>query len=449
MAQAPYQNGLTIITPVLSGHDAPLTAVLEEINEALPDHEDLPFGELTRVHFIRWVLLPAATDDLGRETSPQLVLSTNYDEPRDAHLEELVDVAGPALDRIYQHCGGYPGPDERSSEAVVSYLNAHDVGYDTLYVGTRGRTVEQIRREAELRTAIQEFLDEKHREDPSFREQSPEAVRASIQDFVRSTSELDWATSDPPHLSSRWPQPWDSTLFAGLTTVVLLLVVATPWIADSGWALLGGLGALLLVGGAYAAWLRRREQRDEEFPPVTDYEHVRRLAQKEDRIVQNQMSSVTTVKAGRLRRWTLYTVLWAIDLFGRYVYTEGRLGSISSIHFARWVVINDGQRLVFFSNFDGSWENYLGDFIDKAASGLTAVWSNTVGFPKTRLLIWAGARDEKRFKAYARNSQVLTQVWYSAYRDLTVQNINNNSAIRAGLFGDQTPAETRAWLRRL
>lgn len=449
MARAPYQNGLTIVTPVRSGHSAPLTAVLEEINASVPAHDDLPFDALTRVHFLRWVLLPATTDDLGRDTKTQLVLSTNYDEPLTAHLEELVDVGGRALDRIYQHCVGYPAPDERSRDNVISYLQAHDVGYDTLYVGTRGRTVKQIRREADLRAAIQQFLDEKHREAPSFRKQSPAAVRASIQDFVRSTSKLDWATSDPPHVPSRWPQPWDSMLFAGLTTVVFLLFVAAPWIAGSGWALLGGLGALLLVGGAYVAWLRRREQRDEEFPPVTDYEHVRRLARKEDRIVQNQMSSVTTVKAGRLRRRTLYTVLWAIDLFGRYVYTEGRLGSISSIHFARWVVINDGQRLVFFSNFDGSWENYLGDFIDKAASGLTAVWSNTVGFPNTRFLVGAGARDEKRFKAYARNSQVLTQVWYSAYPNLTVQNINNNSAIRAGLFGDQTPAETRAWLRRL
>jgi len=449
MARAPYQNGLTIVTPVRSGHSAPLTAVLEEINASVPAHDDLPFGTLTRVHFLRWVLLPATTDDLGRDTETQLVLSTNYDEPLTAHLEELVDVGGRALDRIYQHCAGYPAPDERSRDNVISYLRAHDVGYDTLYVGTRGRTVAQIRREADLRAAIQQFLDEKHREDPSFREQSPAAVRASIQDFVRSNSELDWATFDPPHVPTRWPQPWDSTLFAGLTTVLLLLFIGIPWVFGSGWALLGVLGALLLVGGAYAGWLRRREQRDEEFPPVTDYEHVRRLAQKEDRIVQNQMSSVTTVKAGRLRRWTLYTVLWAIDVVGRYVYTGGRLGSISSIHFARWVAIDKGQRLIFFSNFDGSWENYLGDFIDKAASGLTAVWSNTVGFPKTRFLVGAGARDEKRFKAYARNSQVLTQVWYSAYPDLTVQNINNNSAIRAGLFGEQTPAETRAWLRRL
>jgi hypothetical protein len=449
MAQAPYQNGLTIGTPVRVGHVEALSDVLTEFSEALPDHEDIPFNELTRVHFLRWVLLPATTDDHGRETTPTLLLSTNYDEPLDAHLNELYDVAEAALHRVYQHCEGYPDPANRSRERVTEYLWHHDIGYDTLYVGTRGRTVTQIRREAELRNRIQHFLDEKVRQEPSFRDQSPGAIRAAIQDFVQSTPCLAWAEDPPPPSPTRWPQPWDSHA-AALLVVVLLLIPAAGWGLGAGWVVGGIELALLLVGtGAYLGWLRWRETHDPQDPPVTDYDHVAKLTRKEDRIVQNQMSSVTTVKAGRLRRATLYAVLWVIDLAGRYVYTSGKLGSISSIHFARWVVIDEGRRLVFFSNFDGSWENYLGDFIDKAASGLTAVWSHTVGFPRSRFLVGKGARDEQRFKAYARNSQVLTEVWYSAYRDLTVQNINNNAALRAGLFGDQTPEETRAWLQRL
>ena len=449
MTQAPYQNGLTIVTPVRAGHVEPLRAVLEEVSEALPDHDDLPFDEFTRVHFVRWVLLPATTDDHGRDTDPVLLLSTNYDEPLDAHLNELYDVAGAGLHRIYQHCEGYPEPGNRSRGRVTEYLWRHDVGYDTLYVGTRGRTVTQIRREADLRRAVQQFLDEKTQQDSTFRDQSPAAIRSAIQDFVRATPRLSWAEEAPPEAPERWPQPWDSRA-AALLTLPLVLLPALGWAAGVGGTVVGAELALLLVGGAsYLGWLRWRETRDPQDPPLTDYDHVATLTKKEDRIVQNQMSSVTTVKAGWLRRGTLYAVLWVIDAAGRYVYTQGSLGSISSIHFARWVVIDEGRRLVFFSNFDGSWENYLGDFIDKAASGLTAVWSHTVGFPRSRFLVGKGARDEKRFKAYARNSQVLTEVWYSAYRDLTVQNINNNSALRTGLFGEQTPEETRAWLQRL
>jgi len=352
-----------------------------------------------------------------------------------------------ALHRIYEHCVGYPEPAHRSLDAVTAYLRAHDVGYDTLYVGTRGRTVTQIRREADLRTAIEEFLDEQA-QDPSFRKQSPTAIRAAIQSFVRAAPELAWTENAPATVPQRWPRAWDSKAFALLFIGVCLLIVLG--VGAGGWGgIAAALGILALVAGAYLAWLRWREKRDGQDPPVTDYDHVAQLAGKEDRIVQNQMSSVTAVKAGWLRSLTLYTVLWIIDLAGRYVYTNGRLGSIPSIHFARWVAINEGTRLVFFSNFDGSWENYLGDFIDKASEGLTAVWSNTIGFPRSRFLVGAGAKDEQRFKAYARNSQVLTDVWYSAYRDLTVQNINNNSAIRGGLFREQTPAETDAWLQRL
>lgn len=60
-----------------------------------------------------------------------------------------------------------------------------------------------------------------------------------------------------------------------------------------------------------------------------------RLAQKEDCIMQNQMSSVTTVKAGRLRRTTLSAILSVVNLSGGYVYTNGPLGRLSSVHFDR------------------------------------------------------------------------------------------------------------------
>jgi hypothetical protein len=124
------------------------------------------------------------------------------------------------------------------------------------------------------------------------------------------------------------------------------------------------------------------------------------------------------------------------------------LSGIPSIHFAHWSLIDGGRRLLFVSNFDGSWENYLDDFIDKAHDGLTAVWSNTVGFPRTQFLIHGGATDGPRFKAVARDGQMVTNAWYSAYRDLTVQGIDNNSSIREHLFSSLDAAQTAVWLQR-
>src|SRR5262249_30863844 len=127
---------------------------------------------------------------------------------------------------------------------------------------------------------------------------------------------------------------------------------------------------------------------------------------------------------------------------------RGDLGGITSIHYARWMILDD-RRLLFFSNFDGSWESYLGEFVDQASSGLTSVWSNTVGFPPARWLLGAGARDEERFKNWTRTHQIETQVWYSAYPKLSVQNINDNTKLRRGLANRPSDDELAAWRRTL
>ena len=452
MAKAPYQDGLTVITPIRPGQEKTLAGVLQQIVEGDVEENPLvPFGQLETVHFARWVILPASRDARGRPTPASLVFSTNFDASAERHLEELYEKARSGLDRIYECCAGYPPLGERTKASRLGYLRRHEVGYNTLYVGTRGRTVGQIRREAALRDALQQFLDEATRR-PDFLGQTPAEIRAELQRFVLGRPDLKWAAEPPPAPRRLWPRLEDAFPLTAATGLMLAPLAAGRQrrSARAGLRALAGLvGASLLGLAGWAVALRLREGRDEQDPATTDFQHVSDLARREDIIVQNQMSSVTEVKPGRLRLTTLRAVLWAIDLAGRYVYTKGQLGTIPSIHFARWVIIDEGRRLLFFSNFDGSWENYLGDFIDKAATGLTAVWSNTQGFPKSRWLVYGGAADEQRFKAYARTSQVVTQVWYSAYKRLSVQNVNNNSQIRAGLFGQQTPEETAAWLQRL
>ncbi len=96
---------------------------------------------------------------------------------------------------------------------------------------------------------------------------------------------------------------------------------------------------------------------------------LRQLLENENqtKIVQNHMASITIVKPGWLRRTALWSVLWAVNLLARARATHGELSGIPSIHFAHWSMIDNGRRLLFLSNFDGSWENYLDDFIDKAA----------------------------------------------------------------------------------
>lgn len=456
MEKALYQKGLTIITPVLSGKEEELRQTLREIDDDVEENGLIPFLRCDRIHFARFVILEPSEDALGRPTRASLIFSTNYDAPLEAHLDELYAQGASGLDRIYDCCAGYPAPGARTRENVLAYLRDHDAGHNTLYVGTRGLTVQQIRKEADLRDAIEAFLDERTNE-PTFLKQEPAAIREEIRAFVRGREDLRWALEQPPAIRRRWPYKSDLAIAVPAVLLLVALPLGLGFAASSAGRGIAALAAVLGVGalavGAGAAVLRSKEKRDPQDPATTDFEHVARLLAREDvrsegrPIVQNQMTSTTNVKPGRFRQSLLRSVLTAIDAAGRYIYVDGRLGSIPSIHFARWVVIDDGRRLLFFSNFDGSWENYLGDFIDKAATGLTAVWSNTDGFPRARWLVRDGATDEQRFKAYARNSQTITEVWYSAYKYLSVQNIWTNARIRAGLTGSQTNAATATWLR--
>jgi hypothetical protein len=203
-------------------------------------------------------------------------------------------------------------------------------------------------------------------------------------------------------------------------------------------------GLLYLLG---VLLLRRLELKDPVtvFPP--NLAHHKKLAEQEDRIVQNHFANVNRVKPGIIRKNTLRVVLWFINQFTA-TQTKGTLGGIPTIHFAHWSLIDNGRRLLFLSNYDGSWDSYLDDFIEKASKTLTAIWSNTVDFPPSRFLILDGASDAKRFKELVRNKQIPANVWYSAYPDLTVRIIDNNSAIREGLFASLDEAATKRWLRR-
>src|SRR5437667_11659843 len=89
----------------------------------------------------------------------------------------------------------------------------------------------------------------------------------------------------------------------------------------------------------------------------------------------------------------------------RHIYNHGSLTGVTTIHVARWIYLDDKRRLVFASSYDGSLESYMDDFIDKVAWGLNAVFSNGVGYPRTRWLVLGGARDDGAFKRILRRRQ--------------------------------------------
>ena len=202
---------------------------------------------------------------------------------------------------------------------------------------------------------------------------------------------------------------------------------------------------------AILLWLRRLEDRDPcHDDPAVRPERLQDMMRREDFIAQNHMGSMVLVKPGLLRAVLIRAGLFGLALILRVVATSGYLGSMRTIHFAHWAMVGNGSRLMFFSNFDGSWESYLDDFIEKAHGGLTLAWGNCIGFPPARFLSLEGATHGRKFKNWARHSMATTLFWFSAYRDYTVNQIERHARVASGLRQPTlSPEEAIAWTRDL
>lgn len=464
------QSSLLAMPRIKSGHIDPLLKLLDRIAhpeaETIEVNPIIPFTKLRTVHFLRLLIhYPSPSKEApipeyqgkpqahGPSIPPKLLFSTDFDGPLEAHLDELLREAGPGLDQVFSHCEGWPGHADR--RGAHDFFLRHRVPSNTFYTGTMNRSVDQIRREADLRDRIGAFLDVETAK-PGF-PNDPQEIRRRIQSFVAAQDDLRWTSvHSGPYPKLLLPQWLIARLYipAGIVALVLvallfeaLRLVTAPMTAL--WITLGIVAGAAVLVGAALMYLNRLAATDPVIVSGDVKEHTADLVRTEDRIVQNEMSSVIYIKEPLwFRGIVLRAVLAFINFSAKYLSNQGNLAGIPSIHFARWVIVDDGRRLVFFSNFDGSWDNYLGDFIDKSHNGLTGVWSNCVGFPRTKGLTGDGATNEQQFKAYSRDSQIPTQVWYSAYRWLSVSNINNNTKIRLGLTGAMSVDQSAEWLRR-
>jgi hypothetical protein len=422
------QIALTIVAPIKPQQKDALKQLLADLGSDPANNRLIPFGRLGQVHFARLLVLDETTDLRGAPIPPHLVFLSDVDAPLRGYLDHLVDLASAGLDQIFGHCEGYPAPNGITRAQRLAYLRAHAVKANAAYVNTIGRTVQQVLHEAQLREAIQQFLDRSAPEHPKW---DALQVRAEVRKFVAREDNLRWARRPAarPPLAFRVREK--------------LHLIAVP---------LAGLAVLpaLLLGLPVGAVLLRIHERTDPAPHLKpDPAHVLALAALEDRLVQNQFSAVGFLKPGWFRFLTASTALFLADYVARHIYNRGELTGIKTIHFARWVMLDGGRRLIFASNYDGSLESYMDDFIDKVAWGLNALFSNGVGYPRTNWLVQDGARDELAFKNFLRRHQVLTPFWYSAYGHLTARNVENNAKIRAGLYGRMSVAEAEEWVRRL
>jgi len=164
------------------------------------------------------------------------------------------------------------------------------------------------------------------------------------------------------------------------------------------WVLLLVLSPLLILQ------LRRLERSDPEICPRPASDLLVELQTLEDQDVTNQYTAFGSGKPGVFRRWLITVVFAVIQFTARYLFTRGYLGRVQTIHFARWVFVDNKRRVLFTSNYDGGHQAYMDDFINKVAWGLNVAFSSGIGWPHTDFLLARGARREPPPAAVQRGS---------------------------------------------
>jgi len=389
---------------------------------------------------------------LAAELPTLLAWESNHDRRTDAYLAEVARGV-PSIERVFECCVGYRPGLIAQVDDWVAWMKQRTYPAGAFYTSYRGMSRSRILNDHEVHQAIRAVLDQPPR--LALGGVPPAEIQRRICEAVgQRYPRLDRSATLDVEPKLRL------AVLAGIVAVLgaaVLAVLVLPWLAGGGWIALPV--ALIVLGAAGYRALRRRECRDLATAYVRPVDVAPGVRAAEDQVTQNQLTHIVDIKPGVFRLALLWLVLRGIDLLARFYFVHGALGGITAIHFARWVILRDPRpgrtgvtrrhRLLFFSNYDGSWESYLGEFIDRAASGLTAVWSNTRGFPATERLLGLGARDEEAFKQWTHEHQIATQVWWSGVPDSTVQNILDDLWIRSRLDRGLADHELATWLRKL
>ena len=428
------QSHFMVVAPLANNREGDLRNLLSSMNSrpgvVKPDNAIIPFKQFSRLHFARFLILADQTLDDIREyqvpaphASTSLAFLGDCDGDGDEFLTDLVDRAGNGLRQIFSHCEGFSADTD-----LLQWMKDHEQAPAAMYVNWIGRTVQQIHEENALRHALADYVD-KHRAELADR--NPRQIWERLASFVRREVEAKRLSMTP---AKPTPLGWRVRNAMHLVGVPLVLLLLAP--------------ALLLYLPVFFFQLRRREKDDPEITPRPESAHVKRLANLEDHDVTNQFSAIGSVKPGRFRRWTVTFLVWILNYGARHIFNRGFLTRVNTIHFARWVFLDDKQRLFFASNYDGSLESYMDDFINKVAWGLNLVFSNGVGYPRTNWLILDGAKDEQKFKYFIRRHELPTEVWYNAHPGITAFDMARNTRIRQGIEKNlMNDDEIRNWMK--
>ena len=354
------QSAVTVMAEILPGHEAALRQLLERAGAGSGQQRASCRSASCRTCTSRASSSSRPPTTSRAAAGARLVFLADVDGPADAFCAAVRPGQRRPRHASSPLCEGYPGAGAACSTICAAH---HPVA--AKYVNTIGRTVEQIQQEAALREAIQALSGPQR---SAWRGADPRRVRAAIQEFVEARA--------VPGLGA--PQ----RAAAGAAYILgeahpLPCSSASPDRAVPGHP---ARPARLAVPAAAPREVRRRPRHHPRRrarpgpgrpgrPWRPEPVHVGRPAQagpvpplhRQRRAVGHRLSDPPRLQSRRSDR--------------RQDHPLRATGSSST---------RSGES-IFTSNYDGSLENYMDDFIDKIAWGLNASFSHGVDYPQDQL----------------------------------------------------------------
>lgn len=133
-------------------------------------------------------------------------------------------------------------------------------------------------------------------------------------------------------------------------------------------------------------------------------------------------------------------IFWIITIPPFNKRLDGLL-TLSLIHYARWAIVKPWQwprlsneqpkeklkyaYMLFFSNFNGSWDQYVDSFHMAIPSGLDIFWKKNIRYPKSVPLT--------PFHRYINHNQIWTEHYYNAYPLASSNDVKSSVALKLEL----------------
>lgn len=405
-------NKFTIVTPIQGGQQGKVQALLKPCPYVCAETPDDPFG-FARIETLHFASLSTFDDP---ENGWSLVFEHNIDGSIEDHIDNVLTVAetldgGAFLLDLYSNSAQFKA---HTLDGLRDYMLAHVIKPQAGFISAVGMTRDQIRLDARVYEVVDEELGSG----------APPATSDAAAARVLQALDTDPQTKG-----------WDGVADPGTKLPII------PKILSILAALFHGIAFLVLV---LVNLVRERTADQDSARPDPDLR--RSLEKNEDLISTNHMISVVYVHTDAGRQLAKRAGFGLIRNLVTLIFRNSFLGEINTIHFAHWSYTKDNRRLIFVSNYDGSWRSYLDDFTLKASNGLNLAWAHSIGFPKTWAMLWGGASKGPEFIDYARRSMVPTLVWYHAYPSVSVTNIARNRKLRAALIKSKNGAKDTSWL---